>query len=50
MVQAARLAYGNGQKSPERPVLTVAQAYRLVNVIEHRYRALVLLGTFASLR
>ncbi|NUW44483.1 tyrosine-type recombinase/integrase [Nonomuraea rhodomycinica] len=42
---------GAGQeKSPERPVVTVAQVYRLVDVIEHRYRALVLLGTFASLR
>ncbi|GAA3250329.1 tyrosine-type recombinase/integrase [Nonomuraea helvata] len=42
---------GAGQeKSPERPVLTVAQVYRLVDVIEHRYRALVLLGTFASPR
>lgn len=38
------------EKSPERPVLTVAQVYRIVEVIEHRYRALVLLGTFASLR
>ncbi|SEN21289.1 tyrosine-type recombinase/integrase [Nonomuraea pusilla] len=42
---------GAGQeKSPERPVLTVAQVYRIVEVIEPRYRALVLLGTFASLR
>ncbi|MER7503744.1 site-specific integrase [Nonomuraea pusilla] len=42
---------GAGQeKSPERPVLTVAQVYRIVDVIEPRYRALVLLGTFASLR
>ncbi|GAA2208426.1 site-specific integrase [Nonomuraea monospora] len=42
---------GAGQEeSPERPVLTVAQVYRIVEVIEHRYRALVLLGTFASLR
>ncbi|MEV0351300.1 hypothetical protein AB0H88_36455 [Nonomuraea sp. NPDC050680] len=42
---------GAGQEqSPERPVLSVAQVYRIVDVIEHRYRALVLLGTFASLR
>ncbi|MGW0811456.1 hypothetical protein [Nonomuraea sp. NPDC002799] len=31
-------------------MLTVVQVYRIVDVIEHRYRALVLLGTFASLR
>ncbi|MFC6560245.1 tyrosine-type recombinase/integrase [Nonomuraea cavernae] len=42
---------GAGQeRSSERPVLTVAQVYRVVGVIGHRYRALVLLGTFASLR
>ncbi|WP_433417522.1 tyrosine-type recombinase/integrase [Microtetraspora malaysiensis] len=42
---------GAGQeKSPERPVLTVAQVYALADAIEPRFRALVLLGTFGSLR
>ncbi len=42
---------GAGQeKSPERPMLTVAQVYELADTIEPRYRALVLLGTFGSLR
>ncbi|GAA2674348.1 tyrosine-type recombinase/integrase [Nonomuraea recticatena] len=42
---------GAGQeKSAERRVLSVRQVYKLVEVIEQRYRALVLLGTFASLR
>ncbi|WP_245966698.1 tyrosine-type recombinase/integrase [Sphaerisporangium album] len=42
---------GAGQeKSPERPVLTVAQVYQLADAIEPRYRALVLLATFGSLR
>ncbi|MFD8556778.1 tyrosine recombinase XerC [Streptosporangium canum] len=42
---------GAGQeRSPERPVLTVAQLYKLADTIEPRYRALVLLGTFGSLR
>ncbi|GAA2376025.1 hypothetical protein GCM10010404_34770 [Nonomuraea africana] len=42
---------GAGQeKSAERRVLSVPQVYKLVEVIEQRYRALVLLGTFASLR
>jgi integrase len=42
---------GAGQeKSPERPVLTIAQVYALADAIDPRYRALVLLGTFGSLR
>ncbi|WP_347780464.1 hypothetical protein [Nonomuraea sp. B5E05] len=42
---------GAGQeRSPERPILTVEEVYRIVDVIEHRYRALILLATFASLR
>ncbi|WP_405152199.1 site-specific integrase [Sphaerisporangium sp. NBC_01403] len=42
---------GAGQeKSAERPVLTVAQVYKLADTIEPRYRALVLLATFGSLR
>jgi integrase len=38
------------EKSPERPVLTIAQVYALADLIDQRYRALVLLGTFGSLR
>ena len=42
---------GAGQeKSPERPVLTVAQVYALADAIDPRYRALVLLAAFGSLR
>jgi integrase len=38
------------EQSPERPVLTIAQVYALADAIDPRYRALVLLGTFGSLR
>ena len=42
---------GAGQEqSAERPVLTIAEVYALADAIDRRYRALVLLGTFASLR
>ena len=42
---------GAGQeKSPERPTLTIPQVYALAEAIDQRYRALVLLGTFGSLR
>jgi integrase len=42
---------GAGQEqSSERPVLTIAEVYALADAIDQRYRALVLLGTFASLR
>jgi integrase len=42
---------GAGQeKSPERASLTIAQVYALADAIDQRYRALVLLGTFGSLR
>jgi integrase len=42
---------GAGQeKSPERPVLTVHEVFRLADVIDPRYRALILLAVFASLR
>ena len=42
---------GAGQEqSVERPVLTIAEVYDLAAAIDPRYRALVLLGTFASLR
>lgn len=38
------------ERSPERPVATIEQVYALADAIEPRYRALVLLATFASLR
>jgi len=42
---------GAGQEqSAERPILTIAEVYDLAAAIDQRYRALVLLGTFASLR
>ena len=42
---------GAGQeKSAERPVLTVPQVYALAAVTDERYRALVLLAAFTSLR
>jgi integrase len=42
---------GAGQeKSPERPVLTVPQVYALADAADERYRALVLLAAFTSLR
>ena len=42
---------GAGQeRSPERPILTIPQVYAFAEAIDQRYRALVLLGTFGSLR
>jgi integrase len=42
---------GAGQeKSPERPVLTIRQVLDLANAIDQRYRLLVLLAVFCSLR
>jgi integrase len=42
---------GAGQEeSPERPVLTTAQVYAIAEAIGPRYRALVLLAAFGSLR
>jgi integrase len=42
---------GAGQEdSPERPTLTIAQVYALADAVGQRYRALVLMGTFTSLR
>jgi integrase len=37
-------------KSPERPVLTVPQVFALADAISQRYRALILLAVFGSLR
>jgi integrase len=42
---------GAGQEdSPERPTLTVGQVYALADAVGQRYRALVLLAMFTSLR
>lgn len=42
---------GAGQeRSAERPVLTIAQIFALADTIDQRYRALVLLASFGSLR
>lgn len=45
-----RIKGAGSEDSPERPVLTVAQVYALADAIGPRYRALILLATFASLR
>ncbi|WP_449062397.1 tyrosine-type recombinase/integrase [Planomonospora algeriensis] len=41
---------GGKEESPERPTLTVKQVFALADAIEPRFRALVLLATFGSLR
>jgi integrase len=42
---------GAGQESsPERPTLTIAQVYALADGVEQRYRLLILLAMFTSLR
>ena len=45
-----RIKGAGNEDSPERPVLTVPQVYALADAIAPRYRALILLATFASLR
>jgi integrase len=45
-----RIKGGGQEKSPERPVLTIAQVYALAEATDQRYRALVLLAMFSSLR
>jgi integrase len=45
-----RIKGAGSEDSPERPVLTVAQVYALADAIGLRYRSLLLLATFASLR
>jgi integrase len=45
-----RIKGGGQEKSPERPTLTLPQVFALAEAIDQRYRALVLLGTFGSLR
>jgi len=42
---------GAGQEhSPERPVLTAQQVFDLAAAVPERYRALILLAVFASMR
>lgn len=42
---------GAGQeKSPERPVLTIRQVLDLAAAVDQRYRTLVLIAVFGSLR
>jgi integrase len=38
------------ESSPERPVISVPEVYRLADAIEPRYRSLVLLATFGNMR
>ncbi len=45
-----RLKGAGTEQSAERRMLTVPQVFAFVEVLEPRYRAFVLLGTFASLR
>lgn len=45
-----RIKGANRENSPERPVLTVAQAYALADAVGLRFRALILLAAFTSLR
>ncbi len=45
-----RIKGASEETSPERPVLSVTQVYTLAEAIDPRYRALVLLAAFGSLR
>jgi integrase len=45
-----RIKGAGSEDSPERPVLAVHQVYALADAVGPRYRALILLATFASLR
>lgn len=45
-----RIKGAGDDRSPERQVLTVAEVHRVVDAMQERYRLLVLLATFTSLR
>ena len=45
-----RIKGAGSDDSPERPVLSVAQVYALADAVGPRYRALILLAAFSSLR
>lgn len=49
-VNPCRIRGADQEHAPERPTLTVAEVFKLVEQIPERYRALVLLSTFTSLR
>ncbi|GCD94460.1 site-specific integrase [Embleya hyalina] len=45
-----RIKGGGDEKAPERPILTLEQVFTLADGVGPRYRALVLLAAFGSLR
>jgi integrase len=45
-----RIKGAGSEDSPERPVLSVSQVYALADAVGLRYRALILLAAFSSLR
>lgn len=45
-----RIKGASQEKSPERPVLSIPEVFALSEAIDRKYGALVLLGTFGSLR
>jgi integrase len=45
-----RIKGAGSEDSPERPVLSVTQVYAVANAVGPRYRALILLAAFSSLR
>jgi len=45
-----RIKGASSQHSPERPLITVPQVYALADCVETRYRPLILLAAFCSLR
>jgi integrase len=45
-----RIKGGGLEPSPERPIVSIAQAYAIADAIQPRYRVLVLLAMFGSLR
>ncbi|WP_245670804.1 tyrosine-type recombinase/integrase [Nocardia flavorosea] len=45
-----RVRGADKENSPERPVLTVSQVFRIAGAVPERYRVLVLLSAFCSLR
>ncbi|MEX5713776.1 tyrosine-type recombinase/integrase [Parafrankia sp. FMc6] len=49
-VNPCRVPGADQENAPERPVLTILQVYALAEKLGERYRALILLTTFASLR
>ncbi|MHA3701783.1 hypothetical protein ACXR2U_06330 [Jatrophihabitans sp. YIM 134969] len=46
----ARIRNGGQKSAPERPTLTVDQVFELAGRVPNRFRAMVLVTTFASLR